>query len=421
MPDIPLQSVSHKHIMKKIRHTEVWDMKELSRVASAVQASTTLAIDTLAKQMKADGLDVVGFGTGEPDFDTPENIKQAGVKAILDGATKYTPAAGIVPLREAAAKRLRDDCGLDYSAGNIVIASGAKHCLYAAMLAITNPGDEIILPAPYWVSYAEQIRLVGAVPVVVTAGEQQNFKISPAQLESAITEKTKCLILNNPSNPSGMLYSREELRALADVCLKHDLYVISDEVYYRLVYDGREFCSFASLGEDVKEHTILVNAVSKSYAMTGWRVGYTASDKAIADVISNCLSHSTGAPGTMNQWAGVEALIGPQQGVEEMRRVFEERRDYIVERINGIEGVSTLKPEGAFYVMMNIDKLLGRTLGGRVIRSDDDFAMAFLEKGLVALVPCSGFGAPGFVRWTYAASMECLREALDRLEAFLKS
>ena len=395
-------------------------MKELSRVAASVQASTTLAIDALAKQMKADGKNVIGFGTGEPDFDTPDNIKEAGVKATWDGKTKYTPAAGIVELRKAAANRLREDCGVQYDFSQIVIASGAKHCLYAAMAAISNPGDEIILPAPYWVSYIEQIRLVGAVPVVITATEEQDFKITPAMLEGAITSKTKCLVLNNPSNPTGMLYTKQELRAIADVCLKHDLYVISDEVYYRLVYDGKEFCSFAALGEDVKERTILVNAVSKSYAMTGWRIGYTASNKEIATVIGNCLSHSTGAPGTMNQWAGVEALDGPQEGIIEMCKVFEERRNYIVKRMNEIEGVSTLSPDGAFYVMMNIEKLIGRTLGGRLIENDDDFAIAFLEKGLVALVPCSGFGAPGFVRWTYAASMENIREALDRLTAFLK-
>ncbi len=395
-------------------------MKELSRIASSVQASTTLAIDAVAKQMKADGLNVVGFGTGEPDFDTPDSIKEAGVKAIWDGQTKYTPAAGIVPLRQAVADRLREDLGLDYDYTNVVIASGAKHCLYAAMAALANPGDEFILPAPYWVSYIEQIRLVGATPVVITATESDDFKITPQQLEDAITEKTKCLVLNNPSNPTGMLYSREELRALADVCVKHDIYVISDEVYYCLVYDGKEFHSFASLGEDVKERTIVINAVSKAYAMTGWRVGYACANKEIAKVMGNCLSHSTGAPGTMNQWAAVEALSGPQEGIIEMRKVFEERRNYIVERMNSIEGVSTIMPDGAFYVMMNIEKLIGKTLGGKVINSDDDFAMAFLEKELVALVPCSGFGAPGFVRWTYAASMESIKEGMDRLERFLK-
>ena len=396
-------------------------MKELSRIASAVQASSTLAIDAMAKQMKADGLNIIGFGAGEPDFDTPDNIKVAGIKAICDGKTKYTPAAGLVPLRQAAAKRLLEDFGLEYDFTNIVIASGAKHCLFAAMYAVTNPGDEIILPAPCWVSYIEQIRLVGATPVVLSTSEEQRFKITPAQLEAVITDKTKALVLNNPSNPTGMLYTYEELRALADVCVKHDLYVISDEIYYRLVYDGKEFHSFASLGEDVKERTILVNGVSKSYSMTGWRVGYSASNITIAKIMANCLSHTTGAPGTMNQFAAIEALRGPQESIREMCKVFEDRRNYIVKRINAIEGVSTLMPDGAFYVMMNVKKLIGKTLGGHLIQNDDDFAMAFLEKGLVALVPCSGFCAPGFVRWTYATSMDNIHEALDRLEAFLKT
>ena len=391
-------------------------MKPLSTMASAVKASTTLAIDAKAKQMKADGLDVVGFGTGEPDFDTPENIKQAGIAAIQEGKTKYTPAAGIIPLRKAVANCLKRDLDLDYDYTQIVIASGAKHNLYAALSALVNPGDEVILPAPYWLSYDEMIRMVGGVSVIVNAPESQNFKITAQQLEAAVTEKTKAFILNNPSNPTGMLYSREELTALTDVCVKHDLYIISDEIYFKLLYDGRSFTSVASLGEAVKERTILINGVSKSYAMTGWRVGYAAAPTNM----SNFLSHSTGAPSTISQWAAVEALEGPQDTIEAMRKVFEERRNYIVDRMNQIPGVSCIVPEGAFYVMMNIEQLKGKTLGGTVIHNSDDFAMAFLEKELVAVVPCSGFGAPDFVRWTYATSMENIKEGLSRLERFLK-
>ena len=394
-------------------------MKPISSIAGEVRASTTLAVDALAKQMKADGLDVVGFGTGEPDFDTPDNIKAAGIKATEEGKTKYTPAAGIIPLRQAVADRLKADCGLDYDYTQVVIASGAKHNVYVALCALLNPGDEAIVPAPYWVSYYEMVKMAGGVPVIISAEEYQNFKITPEQLEAAITEKTKVLILNNPSNPTGMLYSREELEKIAAICLRYDLYVISDEIYYGLVYDGREFVSFASLGDDIKERTILVNGVSKSYAMTGWRIGYTASSSELAKVMGNFLSHSTGGPSTISQWAAVEALTGPQDGIEAMRKVFETRRNYIVKRMNEIEGVSCIVPEGAFYVMMNMEKLKGKTLGGRVINDGDDFAMAFLEKGLVAVVPCSGFGAPDFVRWTYAASMENIREGLDRLEKFL--
>ncbi|HCY78356.1 MAG TPA: aspartate aminotransferase [Clostridiales bacterium] len=394
-------------------------MKPVSKIAEAVRASTTLAVDSLAKQMKADGLDVVGFGTGEPDFNTPDNINMAGIRAICDGKTKYTPAAGIIPLRKAIAQRLKEDCGVDYDYTQIVVASGAKHSVYIALAAITNPGDEIIIPAPFWVSYYEMVRMVGGTPVIVEAGEEQNFKITAQQLEAAITEKTKCLMLNNPSNPTGMIYSADELRAIADVCVKHDLYILADEIYYQLIYDGIEFTSIASLGEEVKERTLLINGVSKSYAMTGWRVGYCAANKTLAKIMSNFLSHSTGAPSTISQWASVEALTGPQEGIEAMRLAFLERRDYIVKRINSIPGVSCIVPNGAFYVMMNIEQLIGKTLGGKLIENDDDFAVALLEKALVAVVPCSGFGMKNFVRWSYAASMENIEKGLDRLEKFV--
>ncbi len=396
-------------------------MKELSRIASGVHASTTLAVDTKAKQMKADGLDVIGFGTGEPDFDTPDNIKDAAIRAINNGQTKYTPAAGLVSLRKAAAARLKTDCGVDYDYTQIVVASGAKHSVFITLCALLNPGDEVIVPAPYWVSYTEMIRMAGGVPVVVAADEAHHFKITAEQLEAAVTPKTKAVIFNNPSNPTGMLYTEEEMRPLADICVKHDLYIIADEIYYSLVYDNKKFTSFAALGEDVKERTILINGVSKSYAMTGWRIGYSASSKEIAKIMSNYLSHSTGAPGTMNQLAAVEGLTGPQDTIEAMRKAFEVRRNYIVERMNAIPGVSCIVPDGAFYVMMNLEKLIGRTLGGHVIHNDDDFAVAFLEKGLVAVVPCSGFGIPNFVRWSYATSMENIREGLDRLERFLEA
>ena len=394
-------------------------MKPASKIAEAVRASTTLAVDSLARQMRADGLDVVGFGTGEPDFKTPDNISMAAIAAICEGKTKYTPAAGIVPLRKAIAERLKADCGVDYDYTQIVIASGAKHSVYIALAAITNPGDEIIIPAPFWVSYYEMVRMVGGTPVIVQAGEDQDFKITAEQVEAAITEKTKCLMLNNPSNPTGMIYSKDELQAIADVCVKHDLYILADEIYYQLIYDGMEFTSMASLGEEVKERTLLINGVSKSYAMTGWRVGYCAANKKLAKIMSNFLSHSTGAPSTISQWASIEALNGPQEGIEEMRKAFLERRDYIVKRINEIPGVSCIKPNGAFYVMMNIEKLVGKTLGGKLIENDDDFAVALLEKALVAVVPCSGFGMKNFVRWSYAASMENIEKGLDRLEKFV--
>lgn len=394
-------------------------MKELSQVAQAVQASTTLAIDAMFKQMKADGIDVIGFGAGEPDFNTPDNIKAAAVKAIDENKTRYTPAAGIMELRKAACQRLREDCGLAYQPTQIVAASGAKHSVYIALQVLVNPGDEVILPAPFWVSYYELIKMAGGVPVIVTATEAENFKLTAEKLSAAITPRTKAMILNNPSNPTGMMYTKAELQAIAEVCVKNEIYVIADEIYYGLVYDGQEFTSFASLGDAVKDLTILVNGVSKSYAMTGWRIGYTASNDPIAKVMSNYLSHSTSAPSSISQWAAVEALSGPQEGILAMRDEFEARRNYIVERMNRIDGVSCLKPEGAFYVMMNIEKLIGCTFGGMEITGSDSFAKAFLEQGLVAVVPCSGFGAPNFVRWSYATSMENIKAGLDRLEKFL--
>lgn len=396
-------------------------MKELSLIHSAVKPSATLAVNTKFKQMKAEGIPVVGFGAGEPDFDTPDHIKEAAIQAIRDGQTKYTPTPGTVEVRKAIAYRMKEDLGIEFDYDAIVVSNGAKACLYATMFTLLNPGDEVILPAPFWVSYSEMITMNRGVPVIVHASEAQDFKITPQQLEEAITDKTKALVLNNPSNPTGMIYTRDELKALADVCVKHDLYIIADEIYYRLCYDNMEFVSVASLGEEIRQHCIVINGVSKSYSMTGWRCGFAAcGDKRVAKVMSNCLSHAMGNIGAMNQAAMAEAMLGPQDSVDEMRQVFEDRRNYLVERMNSIEGVSCLKPNGAFYVMMNIEKLIGRTMAGRVIKDADDFAMAFLEGGLVAVVSCCAFGAPNFVRWTYATSMETIREGLDRLEKFLK-
>lgn len=396
-------------------------MKELSRVASAVHESSTLKVDSLAKKMKAEGYDVVGFGTGEPDFDTPQNIKDAAIAAINAGKTKYTPSAGIPELRQAVADRLKADIGVEYDPSEIIVASGAKHNVYITLITLLNPGDEVIVPAPFWVTYAEAVFMAGGVPVALTALEKDQFKITAKKLEAAITDKTKVVMINNPSNPTGMLYTKEELQAIAEVCIKYDLYIISDEIYSALVYDDKEFVSMVSLGERVKERTVLITGVSKSYAMTGWRIGFSASNPTIAKVMANYLSHSTGAPATMAQWAAVEALNGPQEGIKAMRDVFEQRRNYIVERMNKIDGVSCIKPDGAFYIMMNIEELIGKTIGGRVINDGDDFAMAFLESEYVAVVSCGGFGAPSFVRWTYAASMEDIKKGLDRLERFLKS
>ena len=396
-------------------------MKPLSTLAEAVHASSTMAIDSMYKNMKAQGIDVVGFGAGEPDFPTPDNIKEACIRAIAENRTKYTAASGIIELKQAVCQRMKEDCGVDYQPSQVVIASGAKHIVYLTVRALVNPGDEVVIPAPYWVSYSEIVRMCGGIPVIAQTREEDEFKLTPQELDEAITDNTKCVLFNSPSNPTGMMYTREELRALADVCIARDVYIIADEIYYKLVYDGREFVSVAALGEDVKERTILINGVSKSYAMTGWRIGYSLAPEHITKVMSNYVSHSTAAPSTLSQWAAEEALTGPQDTVETMRQAFEARRNYMVDRVNSMELVSCLKPEGAFYIMMNIRKVFGKKCGDVVIDSCDTFASQLLEKGLVAVVPGSGFDAPDYVRWSYATSLENIKEGMDRLEKFLST
>ncbi len=396
-------------------------LKPISKIASRIQASTTLVIDSMFKDMKANGVDVVGFGAGEPDFPTPEHIKQAGIRAIETNKTKYTPASGLLDLKKAVCHRLLEDYQLDYRPEQIVVASGAKHVVYLTLMVLCDPGDEVVIAAPYWVSYSEMVQQAGAIPVIVTAGEEQAFKITAEQLEAAITPKTKVFMLNSPSNPTGMVYSREELEAIAAVCLRHNIYIIADDIYSNLVYDGLPYCSIASLGEDVKRHCIVINGVSKSYAMTGWRIGYSAAEPEIARAMSNYVSHSTSAPSTISQYAAIEALNGPQDEIAAMREAFQARRDHLVARMNEIDGVSCMKPQGAFYVMMNMKSFIGKTMYGQVIHDDNDFAKLFLEKGLVATVPCSAFAAPGFIRWSYATSMQEIDKGLDRLEAFIKN
>ncbi|MDO5783655.1 MAG: pyridoxal phosphate-dependent aminotransferase [Eubacteriales bacterium] len=394
-------------------------VKPISKIAGAIAPSATLAISAMAKQMKADGIDVVSFGAGEPDFDTPEHIKEAGIQAIHDNQTRYTPAAGIMELRKAVCQRMKEDLGLDYQPNEVVVASGAKHSVYIAIMVCCDPGDEVVVAAPYWLSYAEMIRMAGAVPVEVHATASANFKITAEQLEAAITDKTKMFMLNSPSNPTGMVYTKEELEALAAVCEKHGIYVLVDDIYCNLVYDGIEYTSMAAVSPAMKEQCIVVNGVSKSYAMTGWRVGYTLSNATVAKAMSSYISHSTGAPATMAQWAAVEALSADQGSVEMMRQQFEKRRNHLVERMNKVEGVSCIKPQGAFYVMMDMSSFVGKTMYGKVIENDEDFAALFLEKGLVATVPCTSFAAPNYLRWSYATSMEQIDKGIDRLEKFI--
>ena len=396
-------------------------MKALSTQARSVRASTTMAIDTQFKKMRAEGIDVIGFSVGEPDFPTPEHIKQAGIRAIENNLTKYTPTPGTLGVRQAVAKRLKEDWGLDYATDEIVVTGGGKPVLYGALKALVNPGDEIILPAPYWVSYYELIKMVGGVPVVVETTEEDGFNLTPDHLRAAITDKTKAIILNSPSNPTGMIYSRENLEAIAQVCTEADLYVIADEMYSKLIFDGKEFVSFPTLSADAKARTILVNGASKTYAMTGWRIGFAAASREIIQIMSNYFSHSLSGTCSIAQAAAEEAFGGSQAEIETMRREFEQRRNYLYERMSQIPGVHPVRSEATFYMLMNLSQLIGKTLYGVEIHDADDFANVFLKEGLVAVVPCTGFGAPHYVRWSFAVSMENIKEGLDRLENFLKN
>lgn len=396
-------------------------MKKLSEIARNVQASPTMAIDTMFKQMKAEGQDVIGFAAGEPDFNTPDHIKEAAFRAIRENFTRYTPASGIPSLKQAVCDRLREKHGEEaaYTPEQVVVSSGAKHMLYLALRVIIDPGDEVVIPTPGYVSYFELVRMVGGVPVILPTTEEKGFKPSPEEFEGVITPKTKAVIFNSPCNPTGAVYSEAELCALSEICVKHDLYIISDEIYDCLVYDGKPYTSMAVLGPRVRERLILVNGVSKAYAMTGWRIGYALANKEIAGLMSNYVSQSTGSPCAVSQKAALEGLTASQELVGTMREAFQARRDYMVSRINAMEGVSCVKPEGAFYVMMNIKDLLGTTIGGAKIENAEDFAAALLKQGMVAVIPGDGFCAPGYVRWTYTASMENIKEGMDRLERFL--
>lgn len=391
---------------------------ELSEKYRSVSPSSTLAIDSKYKEMKKSGLDVVGFGAGEPDFDTPRHIKDAAIKAINDGFTKYTPASGTLDLKKAICDKFKRENGLDYTVKNIVVSNGAKHSLLNALGAIVNPGDEVLFSSPYWVSYKEMVKISDGVPVVIDTREEDNFKFTAEELEAAITYRTKALILNTPSNPTGMVYSESELAAIAEVVKKHDLFVISDEIYEHLIYDMERPRSIATI-DGMKDRTIVVNGVSKTFAMTGWRIGYTAANEEITSLMANVQSHYTSNPNSIAQVAALAALTGPMDSVIEMKKAFNERRLYMVERMNKIPGVSCIKPEGAFYVMMNISALKGKKIDGKTIETSDDFAGAFLEKELVAVVPCSGFGNDNFVRWSYATSMDNIKKGLDRLEKFI--
>lgn len=392
----------------------------LSKRVQAIKPSPTLAIDAKAKALQQQGVDVISFGAGEPDFDTPNNIKEAAISAINAGYTKYCPVPGSPEVKKAIIDKLKRDNGLEYTPAEIIVSCGAKHSLYNIFQTIINDGDEVIVIAPYWVSYPDMAILAGAVPVIINTDDKTDFKVTPELVEKAITSKTKAIIINSPSNPTGSMYSFEELKAIAEVCLKHKILIISDEIYEKLVYDKTEFISIASVSAEVKAITLVVNGVSKAFSMTGWRIGYTAGNKDIISGMAKIQSQSTSNPTSISLKATVEALNGKQDDVEMMRKEFEKRRNYIVERLNKMEGVSCLNPKGAFYVFPNISKLMGKTFGGKVINNDMELADYLLEKAKIAVVPGSAFGAEGYMRLSYATSMKKIEEGMDRLEATIK-
>lgn len=392
----------------------------LSKKGLSISPSSTLAIDAKAKKMKAEGIDIVGFGAGEPDFDTPLHIKSAAIAAIESGFTKYTPASGTLELKQAICKKFKKDNGLDYTPAQIVISNGAKHSLVNTFQTICNAGDEVIIPAPYWVSYPEMVKLADATPVFVKTSEQSGFKFSVQQIEQALTKKTKAIIINSPCNPTGMVYSQQELAEIADLAVKRGLFVVSDEIYEKLIYDGYQHISIASINNKIKEQTIVVNGVSKTYAMTGWRIGYTASNAEIAKIMGNIQSHATSNPNSIAQKAAEAAITGPQDVIDPMVSAFVSRRNYMVKRINSIPGLSCITPNGAFYVLMNISKFIGTEIEGKKINGSDDFTDVLLEKAKVALVPGSGFGIDTHVRLSYATSLENITEGLTRVESLLK-
>lgn len=388
----------------------------LSDRARNIKPSPTLAIDAKAKAMKASGVDVVNFGVGEPDFDTPDNIKEAAIRAIRDGFTKYTPVGGIDALKDAVIEKFRNDNGLEYARDEIIVSCGAKHSLYNIAEALYGPGDEVIIPSPYWVSYPDQVVLNDARPVIVKTLESDAFMLRPEALESQITKKTKAIILNSPSNPTGRTYDRKALERIAEVVLKHGLYVISDEIYEKLVYEGAEHVSIASLDSEIKKRTIVVNGLSKSHAMTGWRVGYTAGPKEIIKAMTNIQSQSTSNPNSVAQKAAVEALTGPQAFVQTMRSEFDRRRRFLVSELNAIADVSCITPTGAFYAFPNISGLFGK-IDGKPVFSSSDLALFLLEDANVALVPGDAFGDNNYIRLSYATSMENLQKGVERIRS----
>ena len=392
---------------------------QISNRCKGISPSPTLAIDSKAKAMKKSGIDVIGFGAGEPDFDTPRYIRDAAKKALDDGMTRYTPSSGTLELRKAICDKLLRDNSLNYTPDQIVVSNGAKHSLFNICQAILDPGDEVLIPGPFWVSYPELVQIAGGVPIMVPGHEEKDFLVTADDMKAYLTEHTKAIIINSPNNPNGCVWTREMLSDIAKFAVENQLYVISDEIYEKLIYDGREHVSIASLGDDIKEQTLVVNGFSKAYAMTGWRLGYCAGPTHVMKSISALQSHATSNPNSIAQYAGLVALSGGEDIIAAMVHEFDMRRKHVVERINSIPGLSCRMPKGAFYVMMNISQMIGASLGDKVIRSSTDFAELLLENAKVAVVPGLGFGSDSHVRLSYATSLSNIDSGLDRIEQFV--
>lgn len=393
---------------------------KISNLADNAQPSATLSLNSLAKTMAAEGQDIATFTVGEPDFDTPDNIKQAAIRAIQSGFTNYTPASGTQELKEVISDKFSADNDIDYSPDQILVSNGAKQALYMTMMCLIDEGDEAILPAPYWVSYASQIKYCGGIPVAVDATTEDDLKMTPELFEDAITDKTKLVVINSPSNPSGIVYSQEDLDALVQVAIDHDLWILSDEVYEKLIFDDVSHTSIAALSEEAYERTITFNAVSKTYAMTGWRIGYAAGPEEVLEAAGRLQSNMTSGPNSIAQKAAVEAITGDQSSVEEMRTTFADRRDIIIDGLNDIPGVKCVQPSGAFYALPDCNDLLNHTYNGQEISDSTALSQALLKEVQLAVVAGAPFGAEGYLRFSYATSEETIQKGLKRLADFVE-
>jgi aspartate aminotransferase len=388
---------------------------ELANRVASLTPSTTLEITAKAQELKAKGYDVIGLGAGEPDFNTPEHIINATIKAMNEGHTKYTPTGGLNQLKKAIIDKFERDQTISYEPSEIIVCNGAKHALYTLFQVLLNPGDEVIIPTPYWVSYPEQVKLAEGEPVFVEGLESNSFKITPDQLKNAITNRTKAIIINSPSNPTGMIYSAEELAQLGEICLEYGILIISDEIYEKLIYGENSHTSIAQLAPELKEQTIIINGVSKSHSMTGWRIGYAAGNQTIIKAMTNLASHSTSNPTSIAQYGSIAAYQGSQEDVETMRKAFEERLNIIYDKLIQIPGFSCIKPQGAFYLFPNVSKAAEIT----GFESVDEWVKALLEDEKVAIIPGSGFGTNDYVRLSYATSLELLESAIERIQSFM--